>query len=94
MTEQIVRDLDHWAHKKLIQWYTDVLDRFEMVDIPPREAHSVITAILTAMAAKAMAATIRPKVQAEEIGMVFANLVTHARRKLRDKENKEMEGTT
>jgi hypothetical protein len=94
MTEQIVDDLDRWAHKRLIQWHTDVLDRFEMVDLPAQEAYAVITAILTNMAAKSMAVTIRPEVQAEEIGIMFASLVTNARRKLREKEmerKKEME---
>jgi hypothetical protein len=86
MTEQIARDLDRWAHKRLVQWYTDVMDRFEMVDISKEEAYACVTAHLINMSAKSLAATIRPEIQSEEIGIVFAALVTNARRQLREKE--------
>jgi len=91
MTEQLIHDLDRWAHKKLVQWYTDVMDRFEIADLSKQEAYACVTALLINMSAKSLAATIRPEVQSEEIGIVFAALVTNARRELH---KKEMEGTT
>jgi hypothetical protein len=86
MTEQIARDLDRWAHKRLVQWCADVMDRFEMVDLSTQEAYICVTTLLINMSAKSLAATVRTEVQSEEIGMVFAGLVTQARRDLREKE--------
>jgi hypothetical protein len=80
MTKEIVNDIDRWAHQRLEQWYNDVVMRFEIAEIHPREGYTLLTSLLMNIAAKSLVATIRDEVSAEEIGAVFAALVTKARK--------------
>jgi len=71
--EQIVRDIDAWAQKRLQQWLVDAMMRYETADVAHNEAWASITTITVAMAA--MLASRFTKISPEEIGEVFAEMV-------------------
>jgi hypothetical protein len=57
MEDQMADDIDKWAAKRLQQWISDVLGRFEMADIPLNTSLASTGAILMMMAAKIVAVT-------------------------------------
>jgi hypothetical protein len=76
----IAKDIGNWAEDKLLQWFDDVMSRYEMADIPPKYALVNTAAFIIDVASRA-AANVTTQ-SPEECGKMFATLVAHHRKRL------------
>ena len=88
--DQTVADINTWADKQLRQWAKDVLERFEIAELPADAAMANVGATLLTLAARIFAASSVPE---KEAGKILGDLITHMRRHVREqlrKMGKEM----